>query len=55
MVILTDDDKKILKRIGYDECAKIIKKSKHYIRGLASKGDRRMRKSDLDKLRKHKQ
>lgn len=52
MVELSSTDKKIIRRIGYKECGKILKKSEHYLRGLASKGERYMRKKDLDKIRR---
>jgi hypothetical protein len=45
-------DKIMLKRMGYDEVAEILEKTTGYIRGLASKGERKMRKTDLDLLRK---
>ena len=50
MVELTPEDKSLIKKIGYDKCASILGKSEDYIRGLASKGKRKMRQTDLEKL-----
>lgn len=51
MVVLQNKDKIMIKRMGYDECAEILQKTTGYIRGLASKGERKMRKTDLELLK----
>lgn len=51
MVILSRDDKQMIKKLGYDECADLIAKTPGYVRGLCSKGERKMRLSDIDTIR----
>lgn len=52
MVELEEDDKKLIRKIGYERCAELLDKSEHYLRGLASRGKRKMRLTDIEKLRK---
>jgi len=51
MIVLSREDKQMIKNLGYDECADVIAKTPSYIRGLCSKGERRMRKSDIERIR----
>jgi len=51
MVVLTRDDKQMIKHLGYEECADLIAKTPGYVRGLCSMGERKMRKSDIDAIR----
>jgi hypothetical protein len=50
MVEVPEDMKKIIRRIGYAECARLIAKTPSYLRCLASKGEKRIRRTDLDIL-----
>jgi hypothetical protein len=51
MVVLSRDDKQMIRKLGYDECADLIAKTSGYVRGLCSKGERKMRKSDIEAIR----
>lgn len=50
MVELPEDIKKVIKRIGYNDCARLLGKTPSYMRCLAAKGDKLIRRSDLDIL-----
>jgi len=52
MVNLNNNDKLMIRRIGYRECADLLCKSEGYIRYLTSKGEKRMRESELEMLRR---
>lgn len=52
MILLDDDDKQFIREIGYMEISGYLGKTRTYIRGLCSKGDRYMRESDLVRVRK---
>ena len=47
MVPLTEGAKIRIKRIGYDECARLLRRTPGYMRHLASKGKRRIRETHL--------
>jgi hypothetical protein len=50
MILLPEHMKIIIRRLGYRECARLLGKSDSYMRSLASKGDKRIRSSDLKVL-----
>lgn len=47
MVSISEDMKVIIRRIGYQECARLTGKSASYMRCLSSRGPKRIRRSDL--------
>ena len=47
MVVFPENMKAIVRRIGYEECARVIGKTSSFVRSLASKGTKRIRKQDL--------
>lgn len=47
MVPVPEEMKIIIRRIGYKQCARLTGKSDSYMRSLASKGKKRIRRSDL--------
>ena len=51
MIVLSKDDKQMIRKLGYEECADLTAKTPGYIRGLCSKGVRKMRLSDLNKIK----
>lgn len=53
MVPLEDEDKQLIREIGYKECADLLGKTRDYLRGLCSKGDRTIRRTDLEKIRRY--
>lgn len=47
MVEVPEDIKRIIRRMGYSNCARLICKSESYLRSLSSKGLKKIRRSDL--------
>jgi len=47
MVPVSEEMKIIIRRLGYKECARLTGKTDSYMRSLASKGEKRIRRSDL--------
>jgi hypothetical protein len=50
MVEMPEDLKRAIRRIGYADCARMIAKSESFVRGICSKGEKRIRRKDLDIL-----
>ena len=48
MIEIPEEMKKVMRRIGYDECSRLLAKTESYVRSLCSKGYKRIRRSDLD-------
>jgi hypothetical protein len=48
MIEVPEDMKKIIRRIGYANCARLICKSESFVRSVASKGKKRMRRTELE-------
>ena len=50
MIELTDEDKQLIKAIGYKVCADFLGVTNNYLRGLCSKGVRRIRRTHLQRI-----
>ncbi len=50
MVEVPEDIKRAVRRMGYAECARLIAKSESFMRSICSKGEKRIRRQELDIL-----
>jgi DNA-directed RNA polymerase specialized sigma24 family protein len=50
MIVVSNDLKKMIRNAGYAEVASLLNKTESYIRSMASKGKRKIRKSDEEKI-----
>ena len=51
MLEMSNDDKILIKKIGYYKAARATGKSESYMRYMASKGTKLIRQMDLEKLK----
>ena len=50
MVEVPEDLKRAIRQIGYADCARMIAKSESFVRSICSKGEKRIRRQELDVL-----
>lgn len=48
MIVVPEDMKRIIRRMGYRNVARLICKSESFVRSIASKGEKRIRRTELD-------